>query len=224
MVDILKETEKDTKSLFGRYGSQRMNDWLQILNEYKKDNLYLAEAGQIIQRILYEVPALRRHRNKSTQQIQEANHRIKELCKNEELLLSEHGAFCKQLGIKGHNLRQEFLERVQELPSLYKELAAKVPALTKAQEYYAQLSGQLDLLPVLQHIAKHGNTTVYEYTRKEAPSSVDEPVLHIQITDIQSSANDEVILLLCLREHLALIYLCVNNITDRFWWRRRYKL
>jgi len=27
IVEILKETEADTRSLFGRYGSQRMKDW-----------------------------------------------------------------------------------------------------------------------------------------------------------------------------------------------------
>ena len=27
IVEILKETEADTKSIFGRYGSQRMKDW-----------------------------------------------------------------------------------------------------------------------------------------------------------------------------------------------------
>lgn len=192
MVEILRETEKDTKSLFGRYGSQRMNDWLQILSDYKKDNIYLAEGGQIIQRIVYEVPALRRHRNKSTQQIQEANHRIKELAKSEELLHSEHVAFCKQLGIKGVNLREEFLERVRELPILNKELADKVPSLTKAQEYYALFSGEKELLPILQHIAKHGNTTVYEYVRKEAPSSVEEPHIEIKITEVNSKVDDEV--------------------------------
>lgn len=192
MVEILRETEKDTKSLFGRYGSQRMNDWLHILSDYKKDNIYLAEAGQIIQRIVYEVPALRRHRNKSTQQIQEASHRIKELGKTEELLHSEHVAFCKQLGIKGLNLRDEFLSRVQELPLLNKELADKVPLLIKAQEYYALFSGQKDLLPILQHIAKKGNTTVYEYVRKETPCQVEEPLIDLKIKEITSKVDDEV--------------------------------
>lgn len=27
IIEILKETEADTRSLFGRYGSQRMKDW-----------------------------------------------------------------------------------------------------------------------------------------------------------------------------------------------------
>ena len=30
IVEILKETEKDTKNFFGSYGSQRMKDWLEV--------------------------------------------------------------------------------------------------------------------------------------------------------------------------------------------------
>ena len=33
IVDILKETEKDTKNFFGSYGSQRMKDWQEARRE-----------------------------------------------------------------------------------------------------------------------------------------------------------------------------------------------
>ena len=32
IVDILKETEKDSKNLFGFYGSQRMKDWQEVVS------------------------------------------------------------------------------------------------------------------------------------------------------------------------------------------------
>lgn len=61
IIEILKETEADTKNLFGRYGSQRMKDWFEIVSSYRRDNLYLAEAGQILMRnVAYEVPGLRK--------------------------------------------------------------------------------------------------------------------------------------------------------------------
>jgi hypothetical protein len=60
-VEILKETEADTKNLFGRYGSQRMKDWLEIIRLYEKDNIYLPEAAQMLLRnVNYEVPGFKK--------------------------------------------------------------------------------------------------------------------------------------------------------------------
>lgn len=61
IVEILKETEKDSKNLFGRYGSQRMKDWQDILKLYERENLLLAETAQMLVRnINYEIPSLKK--------------------------------------------------------------------------------------------------------------------------------------------------------------------
>ncbi|KFP29196.1 CDK5 regulatory subunit-associated protein 3, partial [Colius striatus] len=44
IVEILKGTEASTKNLFGRYSSQRMKDWQEIVALYEKDNTYLGKA------------------------------------------------------------------------------------------------------------------------------------------------------------------------------------
>lgn len=44
IVDILKTTEKDTKSLFGSYSSQRMKNWQEVLKMYEKDNVYFGKS------------------------------------------------------------------------------------------------------------------------------------------------------------------------------------
>lgn len=68
IVEILKETEADSKNLFGRYGSQRMKDWQEILKCYEKDNIYLAEAAQMLFRnITYEIPSLKKQITKEEQ-------------------------------------------------------------------------------------------------------------------------------------------------------------
>jgi len=68
IVEILKETEADTKNLFGRYGSQRMKDWQEILRLYEKDNVYLAEAAQMLMRnVNYEVPSIKKQIQKLEQ-------------------------------------------------------------------------------------------------------------------------------------------------------------
>ena len=36
IVEILKETEADSKNFFGQYGSKRMKDWKQIIRYIQK--------------------------------------------------------------------------------------------------------------------------------------------------------------------------------------------
>lgn len=61
IVNILKETEKDSKNFLGYYSSQRMKDWQEVINLYQSDAVYLAEAAQILQRLVqYEIPALKK--------------------------------------------------------------------------------------------------------------------------------------------------------------------
>lgn len=68
IIEILKETEADSKNLFGRYGSQRMKDWQDVVKSYEKENLYLAEAAQMLVRnISYEIPGLKKQIAKEEQ-------------------------------------------------------------------------------------------------------------------------------------------------------------
>lgn len=76
IVEILKETEADTKNLFGRYGSQRMKDWQEILQLYEKDNVYLAEAAQMLTRnVNYEVPSIKKQIQKLEQSLTASIHK-----------------------------------------------------------------------------------------------------------------------------------------------------
>nr|KAF6415294.1 CDK5 regulatory subunit associated protein 3 [Molossus molossus] len=43
IVDLLKGTEASTKNIFGRYSSQRMKDWQEVVALYEKDNSYLGQ-------------------------------------------------------------------------------------------------------------------------------------------------------------------------------------
>ncbi|XP_037779310.1 CDK5 regulatory subunit-associated protein 3-like [Penaeus monodon] len=67
IVEILKETEKDTKNILGWYGSQRMKDWQEITRLYEKDSVYLAEAAHLLMRnVKYDIPDLKQQISKGT--------------------------------------------------------------------------------------------------------------------------------------------------------------
>jgi hypothetical protein len=69
IVEVLKETEKNSKNIFGMYSSQRMKDWTSIVSLYQKSSLYLAEAASLLQRnVAYEIPALKKQIQKCQQQ------------------------------------------------------------------------------------------------------------------------------------------------------------
>jgi hypothetical protein len=68
IVEVLKETEADSKNIFGMYGSQRMKDWQDVLKGYQKDNLFMIEAASILARnVTYEIPSLKRLVTKADQ-------------------------------------------------------------------------------------------------------------------------------------------------------------
>ncbi|EDM05829.1 CDK5 regulatory subunit associated protein 3, isoform CRA_d [Rattus norvegicus] len=61
IVDLLKGTEASTKNIFGRYSSQRMKDWQEIISLYEKDNTYLVELSSLLVRnVNYEIPSLKK--------------------------------------------------------------------------------------------------------------------------------------------------------------------
>uniref|UniRef100_A0A1Q3FBF7 Putative cdk5 activator-binding protein n=1 Tax=Culex tarsalis TaxID=7177 RepID=A0A1Q3FBF7_CULTA len=176
IIDILKTTEADSKNVFGRYGSQRMKDWQEILKLYERDSLYLAEAAQILVRnINFEVPGIRKQIKNFEQLADEAEKKIVDLQRSETVVMGEYQTLCKQLGIAGENIRQELVKKVGELPEMLNKIASSVPALKKALELYAAFLSNAGCLPVLRHVATAGNTTVYEFLYSEPPLSIEEP-------------------------------------------------
>lgn len=174
-----------------------MTDWKEIVRLYERDAVYLAEAAQIYLRNNTEVPSLRKQRTKITQLIDDTHQRVRDLVKSEENVLAERAGICQQLGIGGKNLRNEFIERIRELPKLYSDVAAKVSNLSKAIELYAEFSGNSEVLSLLRHIASVGNTTVYQYVYGEAPLTIDEPVLTIHLSaenDVKTVVDAEAVI------------------------------
>ncbi|EFA00941.1 CDK5 regulatory subunit-associated protein 3 [Tribolium castaneum] len=181
IIEILKETEADSKNLFGRYGSQRMKDWQQIVSMYQKDNIYLAEAAQIlIRNVSYEIPSLKKQVAKLEQSQTDAEKKIKDYSKNEALALKEFNTSCEQLGITGKNIKSELIQLLGELPKIYENAAGKIKLVKPAIELYLAfnqyLSGKdtgVEVLPLLRFVAEKGNPTTYEYTYGEKPLKIE---------------------------------------------------
>ncbi|KAJ8922458.1 hypothetical protein NQ315_004405 [Exocentrus adspersus] len=184
IIEILKETEADSKNLFGRYGSQRMKDWQDIVSSYQKDNVYLAEAAQVlIRNVSYEIPSLRKQVTKLEQSQLDCEKKIKDYSKVETLTSKEFTASCEQLGIAGKKIKQELVELLKELPALYKGTAEKIKIVKPAVELYTEFTNFLlgnsegEVLSILKYLIENGNTTTYEYMYGEKPVRVEEQSL-----------------------------------------------
>lgn len=172
LIEILKETEANTKNLFGRYGSQRMKDWQEIMSLYEKDNVYLAEASQMLMKIVkYDIPSLKKQIQK-LKQVQDDLDKEEERCKkSEKTAQAEFNALCKQLEIPGKNIRAELTETAQnELPKICSKIAEKSKSLNDIvhfYEAYRQFTSGKECdennLKCLKHIIAKGNTTVKEF-------------------------------------------------------------
>uniref|UniRef100_A0A182MJF7 Uncharacterized protein n=1 Tax=Anopheles culicifacies TaxID=139723 RepID=A0A182MJF7_9DIPT len=191
IVEILKTTEADSKNVFGRYGSQRMKDWQEILKMYEKDSLYLAEAAQILVRnISYEIPGIRKQIKHLEQLSEEAEKKVEDLARSEKVVLAEYQNMCKHLGVAGENLRQELVDKVfNDLPGMLAKVASSVAPLKKTVELYASFLSVAECLPVLKHVLAKGNTTVYEFVYGEPPLAIEEPPVKFD-TKQPDSADD----------------------------------
>ncbi|XP_070162322.1 CDK5 regulatory subunit-associated protein 3 [Polyergus mexicanus] len=201
IVEILKETEADTKNLFGRYGSQRMKDWQEILRLYERDNVYLAEAAQMLMRnVNYEVPSIKKQIQKLEQSLIDLEKKEAEYKKSENFAHTEYNTLCKQLGITGYStVRHELMEKVKELPEIYQRVAEKTKNLNKIVEFYSAFveftfGQQYDsnCVSVIKYLIEKGNTTTFEYTYGEAPSSIVEPPLDIKADEDESNEKTSV--------------------------------
>lgn len=191
IIEILKETEVDSKNLFGRYGSQRMKDWQEIVRLYEKDNIYLAEAAQMLVRnVNFEVPSFRKQIQKLEQIQTDLEKKEAEYKKSENISRTEFAALCKQLGISGQKIKRELVERVAELPEIYERLAAKAKSIDNVVEFYSSfveftLGRQHDggCVPMVKYVIDKGNTTTYEWIYGEAPLSIVETALNVNLDD-----------------------------------------
>ncbi|XP_062859140.1 CDK5 regulatory subunit-associated protein 3 isoform X2 [Trichomycterus rosablanca] len=183
IVEILKGTEASSRNIFGRYSSQRMKDWQEIVSLYENDNAYLAELASLLCRnVSYEGPALRKQVTKAQQLQQELNRRELECQSGAADMRERYYAASKQYGIAGVNVARELQALVKDLPTVLEEMGKKVACLGDPIELYAAFTKFVcewsePVLPVLSYVQQKGNTTMYEWRTGNAPTVVERPVV-----------------------------------------------
>lgn len=201
IVELLKISESATRNIFGRYSSKRMKDWLEILQLYEADNVGLAEASHmLIRNVNYEIPSLKRQIAKSQQTQRDCTRKESEYALNANNFKDKYHHICKQMGIKGTDIRQELLLLLKDLPTLYDDICGKTARLTDILYYYAAfvdfISPRKDeserqskeLCPVICHIMEHGNTSVYQWKTGKIPTLIINPEQVNENTDnVESS-------------------------------------
>ncbi|XP_022655057.1 CDK5 regulatory subunit-associated protein 3-like isoform X2 [Varroa destructor] len=183
LVEILKETEKDTKNFFGCYSSQRMKDWLEVIRLYKVDNVYLADAAQQLTRTInYEIPSMKRQINKNRQLQEESVSKEEAYLKSSAEVRTQFERECQKLGIKGVHVKSELLSLLKELPGVFDDVANSVAELKPAIDFYRAFINftlghnlpDAEFLPLTHYILKKGNTTTYEWRSGRVPDVVAE--------------------------------------------------
>ncbi|XP_043911237.1 CDK5 regulatory subunit-associated protein 3 isoform X2 [Protopterus annectens] len=182
IVEILKGTEASTKNIFGRYSSQRMKDWQEILSLYEKDNAYLAEISSfLVRNVSYEIPSLKKQIAKCQQLQQEYGRKEVECVNGASDLREKFYTSCKKYGITGDNIKKELLALVKDLPSSLGGMIEGVCSLSEAIELYQACvnficeSPSEVVVPMLRCVLQKGNITVYEWKTGICPSVIERP-------------------------------------------------
>ncbi|XP_044300645.1 CDK5 regulatory subunit-associated protein 3 isoform X2 [Varanus komodoensis] len=182
IVELLKGTEASTKNIFGRYSSQRMKDWQEIVLLYEKDNTFLVElASLLVRNVSYEIPSLKKQISKCQQLQQEYTRKEEEYQLAATEMRERFYASCKQYGITGDDVRRELLALVKDLPSQLDDIGAGAKGLLEAIDLYQACvqfvcDGSTEqVVPLLRHVQAQGNTTIYEWRRGIKPTSVERP-------------------------------------------------
>ncbi|VDP26715.1 unnamed protein product, partial [Soboliphyme baturini] len=186
IVEILRVTESDSKNIFGRYSSQRMTDWQEIIDLYEKESVYLAEAAELLQQFAqFQIPSLKKQVQKLENSEQECERKTEEYNKRYQELEKLFHEQCHKFNIKGENVSAEIVALADSLPERLELLAQEVRSIWPVAEQYLEFQeivhrrklspkDRADKLKMLRYLRENGNTTVFEWNRGQAPSKIED--------------------------------------------------
>ncbi|XP_056404999.1 CDK5 regulatory subunit-associated protein 3 isoform X2 [Hyla sarda] len=198
IVEILKGTEAATRNLFGRYSSQRMKDWQEVISLYQVDNTYLAESGSLLMRnVSYEIPAMKKQMTRCQQLVGECEHRAEECVQGAAEQREQYYSSCKRYGINGEEVQKELQMLVRDVPAALRQFGSDAAELLPAiQLYLACVSFVCDsspeqALPLIRYVQEHGDTTVYEWRTGEVPVTIERPEVK-EVDEVSHSIEGDI--------------------------------
>ncbi|XP_076813551.1 CDK5 regulatory subunit-associated protein 3-like [Clavelina lepadiformis] len=199
IVNVLKDTEKDSKNIFGMYSSKRMKDWQEIVKLYEKENLHLAElSSRLLRNLNYEIPAIKKQITKCGQFQEECRKKIQDCVRNTNEAQRKYAEGCRKVGVSGTNIRRELLDLVQDLPKEFDDIGLKCRDLLPVLEYYVAFvefsltsnTFSESITPLSSHMSKLGNTTVYQLNHGKLPDRVMKADLNAEVLDDNADNED----------------------------------
>jgi hypothetical protein len=180
ILETVKTVDGDSKSLFGKYNSPRVQEWAEIVRDFEKGGVYLADcAQQLTRNVNYEIPALKQSLARSQQIQQDTLKREQEARSTAASLRSKFHTSCQEMGIQGESVREELQDLLSELPDIFQQTLGGLQSLSPALSYYQTVvetnTGRpVDpptFLPVLHYLMTNGNVTVYQWRHGVEPET-----------------------------------------------------
>uniref|UniRef100_A0A0N4Z0P2 CDK5RAP3-like protein n=1 Tax=Parastrongyloides trichosuri TaxID=131310 RepID=A0A0N4Z0P2_PARTI len=196
ILDVLKETEKDTKNMLGYYSSPIYKTFSSIISAYEKNNVYLGEASQVLQRLVqFELPHIKKTISKVENDIESFSKKYimyGKMANDKKKLYEKELA---KMGLKGENLKNELLKLTLELPDFLSLVTEEISQLKGVVTYFKDFTkytvGEQNILslPLITLILEKGiNVTAYEYKNGKAPTQIEKPNIDIKF---EAEVNDE---------------------------------
>jgi len=198
IVEILKETEADSKNMLGWYTSTRMKDWVGVVKQYERHGAGLAESGQLLYRyVTHEMPAIRAQAARCQATQQECDKKEEDITKATVNARNAYQRKVKDIGIPGENVREELLSLVRHLPEQLDEVSRGFTALSAAVTCYERFTafttgrGGVNKFPLLKYLIEHGNVTTYEHKHGRAPVEREDPFEEFRSKIIERQEDKE---------------------------------
>eukprot|EP01135_Chromosphaera_perkinsii_P001541 Nk52_evm11s207 gene=Nk52_evmTU11s207 len=196
IVELLKESEKETKNIFGWYSSQRMKDWQEIVKLYQAENIFLAESAHMLaQNVNYEVPAVKRQIQRSTAHLKDLDRKESDYKANAAMHMAKYSSTCAELGIDakaGTEIRSQLQGLVKELPEIFSNIVMAMQTSDSFKEavkfyelfmQYTLVQGAVEDLKENKELSfskallEQGNISVHEfYTGEKEDEPIEFPI------------------------------------------------